>query len=229
MFLFEEKDNIVNFYKMEPDKEKVFEFKKKHLELLKTVLIYSPAGFIGDFLASYHTCTLNKSKNLDHINLPQIDPNYFVEITDNQTMISMYLNEKYINGEHLWHIILDINKRKGECLNQNCKQYGFVFIRGGFYTEYGPCNSESLLLSDEMEPLSNLLYEGNVTDIDIHDLYNPQNIEIYSLFNYVKTKEVPKSFLQNRLNFYEEETKKSQLILSLGRKAKGVKSNSTEF
>ena len=47
MNLFEEKDNMVNVYKMEPDKEKVLEFKKKHLELIKTILVYSPLYYTG--------------------------------------------------------------------------------------------------------------------------------------------------------------------------------------
>ena len=220
---------MVNVYKMEPDKEKVLEFKKKHLELIKTILVYSPLYYTGDFLASFHCNTLGKSMN-DPFNFPQIDPNYYVEITNYQELISSYLYEDTIGADCLWHIILDINKRKGKCLNQNCKQYGFIFSRGAHYIPTpDPCNSESILLIDEMEPLSVLLYEGMAKDVDINELYNPKNMEIYSLFNYQKTKEVNKNYLKSRFNFYEENTEKSSLILSLGRKAKGVKSNSTNF
>lgn len=229
MHLFEEKYNMVNVYKMEPDKEKVLEFQKKHLELIKTILVYSPLGYCADFLASLHCNTLGKDMN-DPINFPQIDPNYYVEITNYQELISQYLYEDIIGSDSLWHIILDINKTKGKTLNQNCKQYGYIFKRGNHTIPTpDPCNGESILLIDEMEPLTVLLYESMAKEVDINELYNPQNIEIYSLFNYQKIKEVNKNWLKSRFNFYEENTEKSSLILSLGRKAKGVKSNSTNF
>ncbi len=179
MYLYNKNNGSVDIYSFSPDKEKIIEFKKKYLEYIKSVILH---------INSWNTTRLIFDSS--SVMFEDLDRNEFsnkksyIEVTNNEELISRYINGDFDNLKPL-NVIGDKVSHKslysGELMNQDCT----LLIDGGHGNEGGFVSNEGILLTNVLNMVQPLL-SGDINNLRALDYYNYSNNELMEFINNFK-------------------------------------------
>ena len=165
MYLFDEMFGKLYVYDMKIDKRKLIEYKKKHLEDIKSVVLHINDRKTEDFLFWNDRLFFNEIDKLDEDTNKVIN---HIELTNNKVVIDKYINGGFDKYSPIYIISDDFRERalKSDLANDN---YTLLF-NGGVRTTNSFVSNESILLSGYLAYQQQLLY-GDINKIGFLDSY----------------------------------------------------------
>lgn len=215
MYLYDELLGKLYIYKTTIDKKKLIEYKKKHLEDIKSVLLHVKDRKTEDFLF------WNDKIFFDEIDKNNEDSNEiinYIELTNKKDIIDKYINGDYDKYSPINIICDDFREKalKDDLINDD---YTLLFS-GGVETKDGFISNDSILLSGKLSYQQQLIY-GDLNKINYIDSYlvdeellNIINCDLYKTINYNDLKFAKELGLVS-LNNIDDKIDKSYNILKL--------------
>ncbi len=165
MYLFDEFLGIIYVYKMEIDKRKLIEYKKKHLNDIKSIILHVNDKKTEDFLFWNDRLFFDEIDKLDEDTNQIIN---YIELTNKKDVIEKYINGYYDKYSPIYIVGDDFNEKalKANIVNDN---YTLLF-NGGVRTHSSFISNDSILLSGKLAYQQQILY-GDLNRIDFLDSY----------------------------------------------------------
>ena len=165
MYLFDEMFGKLYVYDMKIDKRKLIEYKKKHLEEIKSVVLHINDRKTEDFLFWNDRLFFNEIDKLDEDNNEIVN---YIELTNKKVIIDKYINGAFDKCSPIY-IVSDDFREKALKSNLTNDNYTLLF-NGGVRTINSFISNESILLSGHLAYQQQLLY-GDLNKIEYLDSY----------------------------------------------------------
>ena len=213
MILYDKHSDFLTLYETKIDKEKLIEYKKKHLEEIKSIIIHVGEDKIEKLLFNSSIIRFGA------IDRKTKDGKNFIELTNNQEAIENYINGKYdyVYPKYIYGDIPTGNK--GYYTDLINDDYTLLFPGGS--RPFGEFRSdESIVLSGDLghvQPLVN----NDLLNLDLdEDLYDPEFNKVIKYkkikqFNYSSLSEANKLGVVRWDKELDEKIEKSAKVLSL--------------
>lgn len=213
MILYDKRSNYLTIYETSIDEEKLIEYKKKHLEEIKSIIIHVGEDKIEKLLFNSSIIRFGA------IDRKTKDGRNFIELTNNKNVIDSYINGDY-DSVYPKYIFADIPKgdkgRYTDLINDD-----YTLLLPGGTKQRGEFKfDESIILSGYLGSIQPLLGDDLLNlDLD-EDLYD---FEFNNVIKYKKVRQFKYSDLADA-SFYgvvkwnkeiDEKVEKSQMVLKL--------------
>ena len=165
MYLYDKFLDNIYIYETKINKEKIIEYKKKHLEDIKSIILHIKDSKTEDFLFWNDKIYFDELEKLDDNTNEIIN---YIELTHKREIIDKYVNGLFDNYSPIYIVGAYLKK---EFLKSNIKSDNYTLLfNGGVRTNSCFISNDSILLSGKLAYEQQLIY-GDINRIDYMDSY----------------------------------------------------------